>query len=217
VQRLTQLGAGDNNTRPTTKTMRLLKDIADVRSGFAFRERPERAAAHGIRLVQMRDLDSVTGWVQEEALESIEPPPNWEKHQLRLHDVVLAARGEKNQAAQFGGNTEAIPASNLLVLRLKPPLVVLPYFLVWYLNLPPTQARLRQMRTGSNIPFIPIESLKRLAVPVLSDDMQQHISGLNELFQTEQRLMTQLLEKKKELMAGVFQCLLGNETTSQPI
>jgi hypothetical protein len=191
--------------------IKTLSELADVRSGYAFRGRPARVDRGGIMLVQMRDLDSATGWVQESNLEQIEPPPNWEKYRLRLHDVVLAARGDNNQGAQFGGNTEALPASNLLVLRIRPGCELHPFFLVWYLNLPQTRAQLRQMRTGSNIPFIPIESLKGLPVPVPSNEMQQHIFGLNELFQTEQRLMTQLQERKKELMAGVFQCLLTGQ------
>lgn len=186
----------------------------EIRSGYAFRSRPQRADEGGIKLVQMRDLDSATGWVQEMNLESIEAPANWDKHRLGIHDVLLAARGQNNYAAQFGGNSVAIPASNLLVLRLKPDCWdVHPFFLVLYLNLPGTQAQLGLMQTGSNIPFVPIDALKELVIPVLSNEQQQKFARLNELHQQEQRLMTEIQEKKKQLMAGVFQRLLTQGAT----
>ena len=131
--------------------MKLLKDLADMRTGYPFRERPERVATGGVQMVQMRDIDGATGWVREN-LEHVEIPPNWEAHRLHVSDVLLAARGERNHAAQFVGDHDTVAASHLTVVRLKATEVVIPPYLAWYLNLPQSQERLRALRAGSNIP-----------------------------------------------------------------
>jgi len=208
-------------------TMKLLKDLVDIRTGYPFRGRPERAATAGIRLVQMRDVQPDQPWVSAE-LERVEAPANWEKHRLRMTDIVMTSRGERNNAAEFSSDPKisnddddapdelpAVAASQMLVLR--PRRVgdtLLPAYLVWYLNRPETQAQLKSMRTGSNIPFLPVEALKSLEVPLPSYQMQQHITHLHQLSMDEQRLMTQIQDKRRELMAGVFQCLLTNQTTA---
>lgn len=187
--------------------MKLLKDIADIRSGFPFRERPERVNAGGVLMVQMRDIDGATGWVKEN-LEQVEIPPNWESHRLHVGDVLLTARGARNNAAQFASGEKTLAASHLLVLRLKPTGQVIPPYLAWYLNLPQTQEQLRTFRAGSGIPFLPIESLEQLRIRVPNIEMQNHLVNLHQLCVDEQRLMTQIQDKRRELMAGVFQCLL---------
>jgi hypothetical protein len=206
-------------------TMKLLKDIATIRTGYPFRERAERVENDGVAIVQMRDIDGATGWVKAN-LERVATPPNWEAHRLHVGDVLLAGRGERNHAAQYAGDPNAsndddsavdvlaVAASHLVVLRLKPTGQVIPPYLAWYLNLPQTQERLRASRAGSNIPFIPIDALERIQIHVPSIEMQNHLVNLHQLSVDEQRLMTQIQEKRRELMAGVMQCLLTNQTTA---
>lgn len=204
--------------------MKLLADIADIRTGYPFRERAERVDTGGVAMVQVRDLDGTTGWVKPN-LEQIETPANWEAHRLHGGDVLLAARGERNQVAQYPGGANAsgdddavevpaVVASHLIVLRIKATGLVIPPYLTWYLNLPKTQERLRALRAGSNISFLPIEALERLPIRVPSTEMQNHLVHLHELSVDEQRLMTQIRDKRRELMAGVLQCLLSNQTTA---
>jgi hypothetical protein len=162
-------------------------------------------------MVQMSDIKPDQPWVPE-TLERIEPPDNWQKHALRVHDVLLAVRGQRNSAAMFHGEMDAVAAANLAVLKFKGD--ALPHYLTWYLNLPQTQEQLRALRVGTNIPFLPIEALGQMNIPVPSIDQQHHIVELYKLWHEEQQLMTQMLEKRRELMAGVFQCLLTNETSN---
>ena len=64
------------------------------------------------------------------------------------------------------------------------------------------------MRAGSDIPFLPLAALGQLSVPVPSIEQQHRIVDLYGLFQQEQHLMAQIQDKRRELMAGVFQSLL---------
>ena len=191
--------------------MKSLQEFTEIRTGFPFRERPVRVASGGCGLVQMGDLDTVTGWVKPN-LERVEPPSNWESHRLRVGDVLLASRGERNDAAQFSGDVEAVAAAHLLVIRLKPDCGVHPFFLAWFLNRPKTQARLRVVRSGTNIPFLPVDTLRLFEIPVPSNELQHHMVHLHQLSLQEEKLVQQIQVRRRELMAGLMQCLLADET-----
>jgi restriction endonuclease S subunit len=188
--------------------MKLLKDIAEIRSGFPFRTRPERVATGGCRLVQMRDVNGGMGVISGN-LETVEAPANWEYQRLRLCDILFSARGEKNSAAVVCLEMpNAIAASSLYVVRVNEDLVS-PHFLVWYLNLPQTKERLRTMQAGSGIPFISIEDFGQLPVRLPSDEIQQQIVDLMLLQQEEQTLMRLIQMKRGELIDGALQTLLN--------
>src|SRR5438552_7692205 len=156
--------------------MKLLKEIAEIRSGFPFRERPVRVETGGCCLVQMRNVNARLG-VIDGNLENVKEPANWEKQRLRKWDILFTARGRQNNAAIFTLQMpNGIAASNLHVLRVKE--TVDPFYLVWYLNLPHTKERLRAMQAGSGIPFIPIDDLGQLPVRVPSMELQSRIVEL---------------------------------------
>lgn len=187
--------------------MKLLKDIAEIRSGFPFRTRPVRVATGGCRLVQMRDVSGAMGAILAD-LETVEAPANWEHQRLRPGDIVFSARGQQNSAAVVCVEMpNAIAASSVHVVRANVE-VVSPYFLVWYLNLAQTRERLRTMQAGSSIPFISIESFSQLPVKVPSDEIQQQIVDLVLLQQEEQTLMRMIQMKRDELIEGTLQALL---------
>src|SRR2546427_8251099 len=120
--------------RSAPSSMKSLKDIAAIRSGFPFRERPVRVRTGGCRLVQMRDVNAGSGVIGGD-LETVKEPANWQNQRLQSGDILFAARGQKHSAAIFAFEMpNAIATSTLLVLR--PKGGVYPFYLVWYLNLP---------------------------------------------------------------------------------
>lgn len=208
TRRATDDKFGRVDNRPAHFKMKLLKDIADVRTGFPFRVRPDRVTTGGCRLVQMRDVNGSFGVIAGN-LEIVKAPSCWEQHCLRLGDIVFSARGQQNNAAMVCLEMpNAIASSSLHVLRVKED-VVSPNFLVWFLNLPQTKERLRTMRAGSGIPFISIEDLSQLPVRVPSDEVQQQIVDLVLLHQEEQALMRIIQTKRGELIDGTLQTLLN--------
>jgi restriction endonuclease S subunit len=187
--------------------MKLLKDIAEIRSGFPFRERPVRVETGGCRLVQMRNVNRIVGAVGGD-LETVKEPANWQNQRLRRWDILFTARGQQNNAAVFDLEMpNAIAASTLHVLRVKEG--VDPFYLVWYLNLPQTKERLRTMQAGSSIPFISIDDLGQLPVRVPSMELQGRIFDLVSLGQEEQALMELLRRKRRALIEGMLQTLMN--------
>ena len=200
-----ETGAGREPARPFI--MKLLKDIAEIRSGFPFRKRPVRVQTGGCRLVQMRDIDKDTGTIAGN-LAAVKEPANWEDHRLRMGDILLTARGPKNTAAVVMLDIpNAIAASTLLVLRAKD--IVFPFYLAWYLNLPHTRKRLRAMQAGSGIPFIPIDELGNLPIHLPAMELQEKVVNLVSLGQEEQVLMELLRRKRLALIEGAIRTLLN--------
>ena len=96
--------------------MRKLGEIAEIRTGYPFRGKIERAERGGCRLVQMGDVRAELGEVGNR-LGHVEAPANWEKHVLNYADVLFVGRGTRNEAATFVGRTgDVIAAPHLFVL-----------------------------------------------------------------------------------------------------
>ena len=192
--------------RPAPSKMKLLKDIAEIRSGFPFRKKPERAESGGCCLVQMRNVDRSLGEINGN-LEAVIAPPNWEDQRLRSGDILFTARGQTNSAGVFTSKiSNALAASTLLVLR--PNGFVFPFYLAWYLNLPHTRELLRSMQAGSSIPFIPIDELGGLPIHLPPMELQRQIVDLVSLGQEEQALMELLRRKRLALIEGAIRTLL---------
>jgi hypothetical protein len=186
--------------------MKLLKDIAEIRSGFPFRKKPERVESGGCCLVQMRNVDRSLGEINGN-LEMVKAPDNWKDQRLQSGDVLFTARGQTNGAGVFASNvSNAIAASTLLVLR--PRDLVFPSYLAWYLNLPHTRERLQSMQAGSSIPFIPIDELGKLTIHLPPMELQRKIVDLVLLGQEEQVLMEMLRRKRLALIEGAIRTLL---------
>lgn len=171
-----------------------LKEIATVRTGYPFRERIERVAKPGslmLPLVQMGDVDSSVAEVSRN-LQFVQAEKNWENHVLQPEDVLFISRGKRNEAATFTGGLEnVIPAPHLFIIRPQEGDIHGPY-LTWFLNLPRTQEIISSHRRGSTIPFVPMDAMETLDVPLPSLTRQKKIAALHALSLMEQALLKKL-------------------------
>ena len=175
-----------------------LSEVAELRSGYPFRNRVETMAEGGCRLVQMKDVD-VLGGLRQDDFARIEPPPNYQSHVLHHGDVLMAGRGTRNHAVTFLAEPgDTIAAANLFVLR--PKGAALPAYLAWFLNLPATQARLRAIRAGSSVPFIPLNELGELVVPVPDLELQNLIVEIYNLSLQEEELLARIRTQRRTLV-----------------
>jgi restriction endonuclease S subunit len=118
--------------------------------------------------------------------------------------VLLIARGPRNDAATFTwGGGEAVAASHLMILRTEGR-IAFPDYLTWFLNLPATQAKIRAMRSESTVPFVAVEALGRLRVPVPSIEVQNKIAGVQKLSTREQRLFEEIKGRRRVLVDGLL-------------
>ncbi len=183
--------------------MKRLGQLADIRTGYPFRGRIDRVEDGNCRLVQMGDVRASAGDVADVQARVVVPESPG-KHVLHHGDVLFVGRGARNEAATFvgdGGNVIAAP--HLFVLRAKGGLAF-PDYLTWFLNLPETQEKIRAMRRGSAVPFVPMSAFAKLEVPLPSMETQNHIAGIQKLSLQEQQLLGQIRERRRVLIDGLM-------------
>ncbi len=191
-----------------------LRELAEIRTGYPFRGGVDRVREGGCLLVQAGNIDGKAGDLTGEPTR-IARPANFREHVLHYADVLLIARGARNDAATFTwGGGEAVAASHLMILRTEGR-IAFPDYLTWFLNLPATQAKIRAMRSESTVPFVAVEALGRLRVPVPSIELQNNIAGVQKLSTQEQRLLGRIREQRRVLIDGVLQEAVWRECSGR--
>lgn len=198
-----------------------LSDIAEIRTGFTFREKVEELQTGNAHIVQIKDVRSLRDQTYSQSLYSDDLPrinmPAKINAPLNIGSVLLPSRGEYYRAFYFLGRRDksldlpVIASSQFLILIPKTE-ELLPEYLCWYLNQPTTQHQLSNKSQGSNIPMLTITKVSSLEIELLSLEKQKQIIQLNYIWEQEQALTQKLLQNREQMMQGMFQQLLkGNK------
>jgi restriction endonuclease S subunit len=118
---------------------------------------------------------------------------------LAAGDVVLQTRGLSYRAAVVPKDAPPmVAAGSLFILRPDPTRISADY-LVFFLNLPATQATLRQLATGSTIPNLRRSGVEQVQIPLPSLSDQKQLVEMSHLVRRqadiEQRLNTLRLQE----------------------
>lgn len=178
-----------------------LGDIADVRMGYPFRSRIEPDPAGNIAVIQMKDIDDANLLHVNDAVR-VDLADIREHHLIREGDLVFRSRGRTNSVALVSADIgRAVLAAPMLLIR---PVGVLPAYLLWYINLPATQAALAVQAEGTSVRMISKAALEALELPVPGRRKQQLIVETADLATAEQRLMERIAQERKRLADGVL-------------
>lgn len=198
-----------------------LSDIAEIRTGFTFREKVEELQTGNAHIVQIKDVRSLRYQTYSQSLYSDDLPrinmPAKINAPLNIGSVLLPSRGEYYRAFYFLGRRDksldlpVIASSQFLILRPKTE-ELLPEYLCWYLNQPTTQHELSNKSQGSNISMLTVVKVSSLEIELPSLEKQKQIIQLNYIWEQEQALTQKLLQNREQMMRGMFQQLLkGNK------
>lgn len=197
-----------------------LSDLAEIRTGFTFREKIEEVESGNAHVLQIKDVRNIStdkcGYL---LIADALPQINWQGKDNAIVSpecVLLPCRGEYLKAHLFVESKESSKALPLIVssqfLIITPNKKVLPKYLCWYLNQSTVQHELRKESQGSKMPMLSVSSVSQLEVEVPNIDIQQHIIELNRIWEQEQILTQQLLKNREQMMLGMFKQLLkGNK------
>ena len=181
--------------------MTKLGEVASIRMGYPFRSRLEHDAMGAIAVVQMKDIDDASALHVEDAVR-VQLADFREHHLIRPGDLVFRSRGRTNSVALVSADIgPAILAAPMLLIR---PVDVLPAYLLWYINLPATQATLAAQAEGTSVRMISKAALEALEMPVPSRRKQQLIVEVSVLAMAEQSLLEQIAQERKRLADGVL-------------
>lgn len=181
--------------------MTKLGHVASIRMGFPFRSRLEHDAAGTIAVVQMKDIDNAN-LLQVEDAARVDLADIKKHHLIQQGDLVFRSRGRTNSVALVSADIgPAVLAAPMLLIR---PVEVLPAYLVWYINLPATQAVLAALAEGTSVRMISKAALEALEIPVPSRQKQQLIIETAELAKAEQHMMNQIAQERKRFADGIL-------------
>ena len=197
-----------------------LGDIADIRTGYTFREKVAEASEAGnAHIAQIKDVRSAWEASNTSTLFPHQLPfINWQgkdKAFAPAGSVLLPARGSRGGYFRASCITTDQPDSLPVVassqfLVITPKEGALPEFLCWSLNQPAMQYWLAEGAgsQGSSIVMLNTKIAKELKLEIPSLKAQQKILHLNKLWEQEQQLTLALLQNREAMLQGMFQLLL---------
>jgi hypothetical protein len=160
--------------------VRTLNDLAEVHTAVVFRDQaPQEHPEGNVRALAIRDVLAATP-VSWSELPQVVVAEKYRANCLQAGDVVIPSRGDYYRASLFtGADLPVLPVGQLNVIR--PAVGLDAGYLVWFLNLPTTGAKLKQMLTGTSIKALTKTALQTLELDVPDMGRQRHIAEIDEL------------------------------------
>lgn len=205
--------------------LKALGDIADIRSGFTFREKVDELISGGnAHVAQIKDVRSAWEITHTARLHAHQLPMiNWEgkdKAFASLGTVLLPSRGSKGGyfrasclVSDQSSELPVVVSSQFLMIT--PKQGILPEFLCWSLNRPEMQHWISEGAgsQGTSLVMLNATTAKALQLNIPTLAIQQKIMRLNELWEKEQQLTQALLSNRETMLQGMFQHLLMEKSS----
>lgn len=182
----------------------LLKDIADIRTGYSFRAKLEPDSEGNILVVQLKEL-SDKNTIDISTAVKINMQDVSENYLLQKGDLVFRSRGMDSTAAIMD-----ISADNIILsapfqrIRLQDTSKIIPEYLLWYINSKDAQSYFSTNKTGTSVTMISTTVLADLSVVIPSVEIQKKIVEINTLSEREIELQEELIKKKKLLTETIL-------------
>jgi restriction endonuclease S subunit len=181
-----------------------LGEIARVRTGSPFRERIQHAAEGKYLVLQGKDIGADGAVVLDGMLRVTDAPNKGAPDQLEAGEVVIQTRGVSYRAAVVPKTAIPMIAAGSLFILSSEQTRLTPDYLVFFLNLPATQAVLRQLATGSTIPNLRRSAVEQLEIPLPTLPDQRRFAALGALV----RKQTELTERINQLRLQELHALI---------
>lgn len=162
------------------KSIRTLNDLAEVHTAVVFRDQaPQEHPEGNVRALAIRDVVTSTP-VSWSELPRVVVADKYRVNCLQQGDVVIPSRGDYYKAWLFtGADLPVLPVGQLNVIRPAPGLDA--GYLMWFLNLPTTGAKLKQMLTGTSIKALTKTALQTLEVDLPDMGYQRRVAEIVQL------------------------------------
>ena len=182
----------------------LLKDVADIRTGYSFRARLEPDSEGNIMVVQLKEL-SDKNTIDISTAVKINMQDVSDNYLLQKDDLVFRSRGMDSTAAIMD-----ITANNVILsapfqrIRLRDTLKIIPEYLLWYINSKDAQTYFSANKTGTSVTMISTAVLADFPVIVPPVEIQKNIVEINKLSEREIELQEELIRKKRLLTETIL-------------
>ena len=179
-----------------------LHQIAEIRTGYAFRDRVRPSVDGDVMVLQMGDLARN----ESDQIVVLALPGLRTQQCVQAGDVIFRARGKNHLATvapELFVRSQTVLAAPLMTLRPKAG-QVLPAYLEWFINLPSTQRALSDLAGGTYVKTINKAALEMIEVPVPSLAKQKGIVEMSALAVKEHKILTRLADAKAKQMERIL-------------
>lgn len=191
-----------------------LGDIAEVRTGYTFREKINEVECGSAFVLQLKDARAQQERVGDDAIRVNELTQlDWqgkESHFVEAGMVVLPARGDYFRASYIPEAKTELPliVSSQFMLIKPQTSIIAPAFLCWSLNQAKVQRQLSKCVQGTSLNLLKIDEANMLEIRVPSLDVQHNIVQINTNWQQERQVTMSLLANRERMLQGIFQEIL---------
>lgn len=176
-----------------------ISQIAEIKSGFLFKESIKADKEGNVSVVQLKDVDN-RGALNLKGLQRITLEKIESENFLVVGDVLLKAK-TNNPNSSFVSEliTNTIATAHYFIIRTRDK-EVLPGYLAWYLNQNPARKYFDKHAGGTCIQVINKQVLGNLEVVVPDLKIQELIEKIYQLHRREQDIIDTIKEIKHKLI-----------------
>jgi len=186
-----------------------LDDIAEIKTGYTFRNGLKKYPNGKLGVIQMKDLKEFD--IDLQNIDYITDDSIGSNHCLSKNDIIIKTRGEQNTSYILEEEINAVASAPLLVLKVKTKTVI-PGYLYWYLNQKPAKEHYNLIAKGTLQKIISINNLKDMEIEVPPLKIQQLIVDIDTLSRREKELTEELYNKKEAVItAKLFNIITGEK------
>ena len=181
-----------------------LKYLANTFSGVTFYSQIKAVPDGDLVVIQMRDIKNDNRVHLKEAVRVHSPIPGRSPF-VSPGDIIFRSRGLSYTAAMLDSkfDEKIIVASPLILVRPNTD-VILPEYLLWWINQPSSQHYFLSISHGTNLKMVGKRDLEDLDVNVPSMEIQSEVVKLFRLSSREQHLLETIKGLKARYTQGVL-------------
>jgi len=172
-----------------------LKEIATIAAGQTFRDKAEAVDdKNGIRLIQIKDIKEGR-FSQVHTLPFANLDFATLKVKLNSGEILLPLRGGRTEAMLFdtSDTSQTVTTINQVAVIFPNSKLVIPEFLLWYLNSCHGKQIINSMKTGSTIQQLSIRAVAEITIDVPPLSVQSKIAEIYDNWQQQKKVLNELI------------------------
>lgn len=178
-----------------------LADIADIRSGFAFRESISHREDGDVAVIQPRNISTYNN-IDYSCLSKFCSSEIKPSHFLKKNDILLVSRGTFKSVV-FDSDYPSVATGAFFIIRLRTNRFI-PSFISTFFNSTSGQAALQSRQATVTVPSITRQQLEQVEIPLITTEKQKKIIDFYELHKIEGEIQEKLQQNKKKLIDYVI-------------
>jgi|SRR5690554_430222 len=179
-----------------------LKDIVALQPGVHIKT-SEDPISEKVHILGLKDFDNELRFLGNPAEVNIQEVKD--KYIVQKNHILFSSRLKFNAFSLPKDSPKTFVASSSFII-LKPHLdKVIPEYLIWYLNLPQTQAEFNYLSQASGrLPYINRKKLAETEIELPELSIQKEITHIVKLQKREKQLLQNLIQKKEQYIQSLL-------------